>query len=120
MNPTRDPIQEKIEKLRQKYPDRIPLVITKAHKNGSDQQIDPIGVHKLLVPNEYTLANVIYVLRKRLPKLLPQQGIFLFLESSVMPAMSTMVQAVYDAHKGKDGALHMTYALENTFGASYC
>ena len=102
----------KLNKLLEKYPDRIPVVITRS-KNKSD--IDDIDRNKFLVPSDYTIGQLVAVIRKRI-KIKPHQAIFVFIDNK-LPAVSSTVAEVYSKYKDpNDGMLYVTYSGENTFG----
>ncbi len=103
----------KINDLRIKYPDRIPiLLLPSPDSRGPTPTIDRA---KFLVPCEYTMNSLMYVVRKRLPQLQPHQAIFLLIQHTVIPATMPMSE-VYEQYKSDDGLLRIHYALENTFG----
>lgn len=104
---------KKIRDLRVKYPDRVPILVTKA--TSTRQPIPDLDRCKFLVPHDYTMNSLLYVLRKRLPQLRPEQAIFLFIENRLFPANEVLF-SVYEKYRSPDGLLRVTYALENTFG----
>merc|ERR1712216_971310 len=63
---------EEADKIRKKHADRIPVICEKAE--GSD--ILEIDRKKYLVPQELTVGQFVYVVRKRL-RLPPEKAIFL-------------------------------------------
>ena len=62
-------INTESERIRNKYPDRIPVICEKTEKAN----IDDIDKKKYLVPADLTAGQFVYVIRKRL-KLPPEQG----------------------------------------------
>ncbi|GAA5982691.1 hypothetical protein JCM11641_002338 [Rhodosporidiobolus odoratus] len=58
------------ERIRQKYPDRIPVICEKADKTD----IPAIDKKKYLVPADLTVGQFVYVIRKRI-KLAPEKAI---------------------------------------------
>jgi GABA(A) receptor-associated protein len=101
------------EKLREKYPDRIPVLLFRGTK------IDPSFPHlsksKFLVPKSLTLGMFSYVVRKQLT-LPPEKALFLFVGSS-LPTTGTLMSELYHLYKQNDGALHMIYMSESVFGS---
>ena len=95
----------------QKYPNRLPLIVTKAEKSN----VNDIDKKKFLVPNDLTVGQFIYVIRKRI-KAKPEQGIFVFVGKNILPQTSALISSVYNDHKDEDGFLYMVYSAENTFG----
>ena len=94
-----------------KYPDRIPVIVEK-NKNS---KINDIDKQKYLVPNDLTVGQFIYVIRKRI-KLTPEKAIFIFVGDNVLPANTSLMSTIYDYYKHEDGFLYITYSGENTFG----
>jgi len=103
--------REDRERLRVKYPGMIPLFVSKAPNSKNTPEIKK---KKFLVPSDYTVANVIYVIRKYI-HIRPEQGIFLFINHHLPSTMLTMGE-VEQLYADKEGRLCVTYALENTFG----
>ncbi|KZV94091.1 light chain 3 [Exidia glandulosa HHB12029] len=98
------------ERIRQKYPDRIPVICEKADKTD----IPTIDKKKYLVPSDLTVGQFVYVIRKRI-KLAPEKAIFIFVDE-VLPPTAALMSAIYEEHKDEDGFLYVTYSGENTFG----
>lgn len=103
--------KEDRERLRIKYPGMVPLFVSKAPHS---KHTPDIKKKKFLVPSDYTVANVLYVIRKYMD-IRPEQGIFLFINYHLPSTMLTMAE-VERLYADKDGLLRVTYALENTFG----
>mmetsp|Transcript_93055 Transcript_93055/g.226028 ORF Transcript_93055/g.226028 Transcript_93055/m.226028 type:complete len:119 (-) Transcript_93055:268-624(-) len=102
--------QAESERIRAKYPDRIPVICEKAEKSD----IPDIDKKKYLVPADLTVGQFVYVVRKRI-KLTPEKAIFIFV-NNVLPSTSSLMQKVYEDYKDDDGFLYVTYSGENTFG----
>ncbi|XP_002163079.2 gamma-aminobutyric acid receptor-associated protein-like 2 [Hydra vulgaris] len=98
-------------KIRSKYPDRIPVVVEKAPRST----IQDIDKRKFLVPSDLTVAQFMYIIRKRI-QLAPEKAMFLFV-NKVLPATSATMGAIYEEHKDEDGFLYIAYSGENTFGS---
>lgn len=94
----------------EKYPDRVPVYVNK--KENSD--IDDISKHKYLVPNDMTMGQFIYILRKRI-KMDSKKALFVFVNNMIV-CNSDLMGAVYNKNKDEDGFLYMIYSGENTFG----
>jgi len=101
-------------RIRQKYPDRIPVI---AEKNSSSS-IPDIDKKKYLVPADLTMGQFVYVIRKRI-KLPPDAAIFIFVNDSLPPANEIMAKIYKDA-VDQDGFLYVTYSGESTFGNKLC
>lgn len=109
-------LKKNIATIRVKYPDRIPVVVTKA-KSGNDDVPDPAPGKKYvkyLVPNDLTVGQFVYTIRKRM-ELAPEKAIFVFVNNRLPPTAMLMSQ-LYNDEKGDSGYLLMTYSGENTFG----
>lgn len=102
--------QQESKKMREQYPDRIPVIVEKGTKNMPD-----IEKKKYLVPTDLTIGQFVHIVRKRI-KLSPEQAVFIFVDGSTLPPVSALISKVYDDHKDEDGFLYITYNGENTFG----
>lgn len=102
--------QAESARIREKYPDRIPVIVEKAERSD----IPDIDKKKYLVPADLTVGQFVYVVRKRI-KLGAEKAIFIFVKN-ILPPTAAMMSSIYDEHKDDDGFLYMTYSGENTFG----
>ncbi|KAJ1675631.1 ubiquitin-like protein atg8 [Spiromyces aspiralis] len=98
------------ERIRKKYPDRIPVICEKVEKSD----IPNIDKKKYLVPADLTVGQFVYVIRRRI-KLNPEKAIFIFVRE-VLPPTAALMSSIYDEYKDEDGFLYITYSGENTFG----
>jgi len=98
------------ERIRSKYPDRIPVICEKADKSD----IPDIDKKKYLVPQDLTVGQFMYVIRKRI-RLPPERAIFIFV-GTVIPQQASLMSTIYEEAKDADGFLYITYSGENTFG----
>jgi len=105
-----DKRKEVAEKIRSKYPERIPVIVEKAPKSDAPD----IDKKKYLVPADITVGKFVYEIRKHM-KLNPEQAIFLFVNDTLPPTAALMSQ-IYEKNKDEDGFLYVTYSGENTFG----
>lgn len=99
------------DKIKLKYPDRVPVIVEKV--TGS--QIEQIDKRKYLVPNDITIAQFMWIIRKRID-MAPEKALFLFIEK-VVPSSAATMGDIYHHHKDPDGFLYIQYSGENTFGA---
>lgn len=105
---------EEAQRVLNKYPDRIPIICERTTANRP--MLPNIDKAKYLVPNTLTVGQFLYVIRKRI-RLPPEKALFLFIGASqVIPATSSLLSALYQQHKDKDGFLYVVYTDENTFG----
>lgn len=98
------------KKIREKFPDRVPIIIEKA--NNSD--LPELDKHKYLVPKDITVGQFITILRKRIT-LQPEKAIFLFI-GNVIPPTSQFISQVDEKHRDTDFFVYGTLAAESTFG----
>ena len=98
-------------KLRNRYPDRIPVLVDRARRT------DPIlDKNKFLVPSDLTVGQLVYTVRKRLTKdLKPADALFFFINNTLVPT-SALVSQIYCEH-AQNGFLRIVYSTENTFGS---
>lgn len=82
----------------------------RAHRSD----VPDIDKKKYLVPQDLSIGQFMYVIRKRI-KVSPEQAIFLFVEN-VLPPSPALLADVYEDHKDEDGFLYLTYSGEATFG----
>lgn len=101
---------EESERIRRKFPDRIPVIIEKYNYS----KIEDIDKTKYLVPNDLTLAQLVYVIRKRI-KMAPEKALFFFINDDI-PTSTEIMNSVYHKYKHDDGFLYIHFAEENTFG----
>ena len=102
------------ERMRKKYPDRIPVRVLRAHHCTNIPLVDK---EKFLVPEDLSVGQLIFVIRKRV-KLEPQVALFLMVgkNGKIMPASSKIMSNLYNEFKDDDGFLYVTYTGESTFG----
>jgi GABA(A) receptor-associated protein len=109
-------LQERINestKIKEKYTERIPIICEKSNNRGNN--LPQIEKFKYLVPKEFTIAQFMFVIRKRLDINDSQQAIFLFINGTI-PATNSIISEIYETHKNEDGFLYINYSGENTFG----
>ncbi|GFR85744.1 autophagy-related protein 8 [Elysia marginata] len=97
-------------KIRTKYPERIPVIVEKDPKS----QIAAIDKRKFLVPSDISVAQFMWIIRKRI-QLPSEKAIFLFV-GKVLPQSSASMGQIYEDHRDEDGFLYIAYSGENTFG----
>lgn len=97
--------------MRDKYPDRIPVIVERSVKGGDIPDIDK---KKYLVPTDLTVGQFVHVVRKRI-KLTPEKAIFIFV-NNVLPPTAALMATIYDEQSDEDGFLYIQYSGENTFG----
>lgn len=103
---------EESNRIMNKYPERIPLIVCRANQS---KDIPDIDRHKYLVPRDLTIGQFMHVLRQRI-KLEPHVSIYLMINGFTMPATSQMLGVIYNEHSDNDGFMYITYTGESTFG----
>jgi GABA(A) receptor-associated protein len=107
-----DKRKSEAERIRAKYPDRVPVICEKADRSS---EIPDIDKKKYLVPADLTVGQFHYVIRKRI-KLAPEKALFLFCANSI-PPNAALMSTVYEEQKDDDGFLYVQYSGESTFGS---
>ncbi len=100
------------QRLRNKYPDRIPIIVELEERDG--KTLGTLDKRKYLVPQDLNLTQFMYVIRKRM-KLSNETAMFMFVGKILAPMDSTTEQ-LYNEHKASDGFLYITIAGDSAFG----
>ena len=98
------------ERILVKFPTRRPIIVEQLPKC----LLPPMTKNKFLVPEDLTMGQFMYNVRKRIA-LKPSEAIFLFAGENIMSSSQTISQ-VYNDHKDTDGFLYLKLTTENTFG----
>lgn len=93
----------------EKYPERVPIICERL-----TMKVPLIDRSKYLCPRNLTIANFLYVIRKRL-KLNESEAIYLFINNSIING-SKDLGTIYEQKKDNDGFLYIRYDSETTFG----
>lgn len=110
----------KAQQLRQKYPDRVPIILDRANATTPK----PTS-HRFLVPTHIqgdtnqltTVGHFLRIVRSHVPSLTADQAIYVFVNNSTLPVLSAPLNQLYTEHQEKDGFLYLTFSTESTFGA---
>ena len=102
--------REEFTRIKDKYPDRVPFIVQK----HSSPTIPDIDKNKFLVPNDLTVGQFLFVIKKRI-NIKPEDNIFIFINNKI-PVMSSLMSSVYNESKDPDGFLYIFYCSESTFG----
>jgi GABA(A) receptor-associated protein len=98
-------------RIKKKFVGRVPIIV-EVNKN-TNQEIS-LDKTKYLVTSDISVAQFLYVIRKRIT--VPHQvALFIFFNNSIPPS-STIIGNVYEKHKDPDGFLYAVVSLESTFG----
>lgn len=98
------------QKLREKYPNRIPIIIDK-HKISTIPDIDK---NKFLVPCDITVGHFFFMIRKRI-NLKKEDAMYIFINDKI-PSLTALISSIYKEYKNEDGFLYAIYCSEATFG----
>ncbi|KAI1728564.1 autophagy protein atg8 ubiquitin like domain-containing protein [Ditylenchus destructor] len=99
------------EKIRRKYPDRIPVIVEKAPKS----RLRDLDKKKYLVPSELTIGQFYFLIRKRI-HLRSEDALFFFVNNLIPQTMMTMGQ-LYQEHHEEDLFMYIAYSDESVYGA---
>jgi GABA(A) receptor-associated protein len=102
--------REEGERIRKKYPDRVPVIVEKAPK----ARISDLDKKKYLVPNDLTVGQFYFLIRKRI-QLRAEDALFFFVDNCVPPTSATM-GALYQEHSDEDKFLYIAYSDESVYG----
>ena len=98
------------QRLRAKYPERIPVIVGRA----SGCKLNNIDKNKFLVPGDLTVGQFITIIRKRI-KMDKDKAIFISINNILPPTAFRMI-TIYDEMKHGDGFLYIYYNGESVFG----
>ena len=96
-----------------KYPGRVPVVVERSRSSVSLPQIDK---PKFLAPNELTVGQFLFVVKKRL-QCSSEQAMYLLANDTTLMNASSSMCTVFEQYRDEDGFLYVAYAIENTFGS---
>lgn len=83
-------------KIREKFPDKIPIIVEKGNKTD----IPDIDKNKFLVPNDLTVGQFSYVIRKRL-QLSSETALFIVVNNILPPTSQTLAEVSFMKKKKK-------------------
>ncbi len=105
--------QAEVQRIREKFPSRIPVFITKATTNSSND-LPNLQKNKFLVPMDLTVGQFIYIVRKQL-SVPAEKAIFIFVKNT-LPTTGMLMRELHAQYADKDGLLRLVYTSESTFG----
>jgi len=100
------------DKVRLRYPERVPVIVEKSPK----ARVADVDKKKYLVPTELTVAQFLFIIRKRID-LRPEEALFFFVNGTI-PASSLSMGEVYQQCHDEDSFLYMMYSDESVYGDS--
>jgi GABA(A) receptor-associated protein len=99
-------------KIREKYPDRVPIICEKAPFS----KLKEVDKTKYLVPYDLTAANFSFIIRKRL-ELSKEAALFLLVGGKHSITGDTSMSEIYEKYRDpEDGFLYIAYTSELTWG----
>ena len=98
-------------KIREKWPDRIPLICEKS----ATSKLPDIDKTKFLVENDLSAYHFNWVVRKRI-KLPETESLYFFVHGRYLLKGDTLMSEAYKNRKDPDGFLYITYTDETTLG----
>lgn len=105
-------IKDSVEKIRIKYPDKLPIFII---KSKHDKILPSINNNKFLVSENLKVSDLITLVRNRI-ELKPEQSLFFFIDNKVIPSTAENLGKLYSEYKNDDNLLIINYCGENVFG----
>ncbi len=98
-----------IDRLKRKYPNKIPILVTTTDNIKIDRQ-------KYLVENQTKYAELLLVFRRRIKDLKPTESLYMFISDNptLVPLHKTIIETFEDLNR--EGYLKIKLAKENTFG----
>jgi GABA(A) receptor-associated protein len=105
------------DKVKIKYPDRVPVII---QKNETLENLPELDNSKYLIPKNFMVNDILALIRKKMQQVKNKEAIFLFIQTAndgfILVPMSYRVDELYRQYVSDDGFLYMKYSLENCFG----
>jgi GABA(A) receptor-associated protein len=99
-------------KLREKYPDRIPIICEKDPKS----KLAVIDKTKYLAPAELTVSQFVHIVKKKL-EISKEQALFLLIGGKNSASGESVLSDIYQQHKdSEDGFLYITYTGDLVWG----
>lgn len=106
----RQKLEERIkisQKIMSKYPQRVPIIVDCKKELKLDK-------NKYIVPNDLTVGQFMYILKKRINNN-HEQSIFLLCNNQLL-INTELINNLFNRQKDYDGFLYIIISLENTFG----
>eukprot|EP00442_Polarella_glacialis_P004892 CAMPEP_0115107860 /NCGR_PEP_ID=MMETSP0227-20121206/37584_1 /TAXON_ID=89957 /ORGANISM="Polarella glacialis, Strain CCMP 1383" /LENGTH=297 /DNA_ID=CAMNT_0002505893 /DNA_START=138 /DNA_END=1031 /DNA_ORIENTATION=- len=103
--------------LRQKYPDRIPVIC----KKSSYSELPAIPKSKFIVPGTMLCGEFKYIVHKHIAqattggRINMEKTIYIFV-NGITPKTSILMSELYEQFRADDGFLYISYGAENTLG----
>ena len=112
LNPDCKKRKEESIKIREKYPDRVPIICEKDPKS----KMKDIDKTKYLVPNDISVSQFSFIIRKRL-EMSKESALFLLVSGKHSITGDCSMGEVHERYKdSEDGFLYIAYTSELTWG----
>eukprot|EP00931_Biecheleriopsis_adriatica_P028519 TRINITY_DN16998_c0_g1_i1.p2 TRINITY_DN16998_c0_g1~~TRINITY_DN16998_c0_g1_i1.p2 ORF type:complete len:325 (+),score=64.81 TRINITY_DN16998_c0_g1_i1:136-1110(+) len=108
---------EEAKRIREKYPDRIPIIC----ERSSYSNLPQIPKSKFVVPGTMLCGEFKYIVHKQIMETMAsqrvkaEQTIYLFV-NGITPKTGTAMSELYTQFREPDGFLYIRYGAENTLG----
>jgi GABA(A) receptor-associated protein len=109
-----DPVKRRQEstKIREKYPDRIPIICEKDPRS----KINDVDKTKYLVPADLTVAQFYMIIRKRL-ELHKESALYFLVAGKHSITGDSLMSDIYEKYRDSaDGFLYIAYTSELIWG----
>jgi len=104
--------RKEFSKLKAKYPEKCPIILSIAGKNISSE----FKTQKFLVAPHVTLRDLLQNVRSKV-KINDSEALFIFVDNRVIPVLTKSLDEIYcKYHNKEDGFLYLDIQTENTFG----
>ncbi len=111
-NPDAKKRKDESSKIREKYPDRVPVICEKASRST----LKDVDKTKYLVPLDLTVSQFSFIIRKRL-ELSKEAALFLLVSGKRSITGDTTMSEIYEKYRdNQDGFLYIAYTSEMTWG----
>ena len=102
------------EKVRLRYPGRIPIICEAHDATDKTAQLDK---RKFLCPSGLLMGQFVMTIRQRMKDFKKSDAIYLYVgPKGVIPSNIMTVAEAHEKYAEEDGLLYIKFAKENTFG----
>jgi hypothetical protein len=102
---------KKSKNILKNYEGRIPMIL---EKSPFDKYLPRPTKTKFIIPNEFTIAMVLTILKKNL-NVNDSTAIYITTNNTILSG-SLSLDSLYNKYKDADGFLYLNYCSENVFG----
>ena len=112
-NPDVNQRRENCNKIRNQFSDKIPII---CEKDPKCKRLKDIDKTKYLVPNDLTVSQFSFMIRKRI-EIQQEEAFFLLVNGKTSITGDSNLSDIYERHADKeDGFLYIAYSSELTWG----